>query len=119
VIQVHAPKISSISEGELHLALKCWSLRHNAHLNVFLLTENDLKKLLLQFFRNFLAFISKPEHWQFCCIFHLHARLLERLMVTYSEIHEQKNQSPGYKSLSLAPFKGGKYAFVFNFMSDR
>lgn len=53
VIQVHAPKTSSISQGELHVALKCLSLRHNARWNVFLLTENDFKNLLIQSFLDF------------------------------------------------------------------
>ena len=72
VIHVHAPKISSISQGELHVALKCWSLRHNAHWNVFLLTENDFKKLFLQFF------------WNFSCIYFETGTLADLLCISFT-----------------------------------
>lgn len=56
LIQAHAPLTSFISEGELHVALKGWTLPYNAHWNLFLLTENDLEKLLLSYFYNFSCF---------------------------------------------------------------
>ena len=51
-------------------------------------------------------------------MFHLHTSLLERLMVAYSEFMNTKISH--LDAIFILPHsKVGKYAFVFNFMSDR